>query len=90
MSEGEYTSESDYAVVYAGGPVASEMLKTILENAGFEAYLKDVTTGPILPAGSGNAGNGIKVVIPENEVEKARPIFEKFIAEEQDGDESDG
>jgi hypothetical protein len=66
--------------VFAGNNWETGLLKSILEDAGIETFLKDDLMGTINPwvTEAGGAG-AIKVFIPEMELEKAIPLVKEFL-----------
>lgn len=67
------------AVVFSGRPVDAGFVKSLLENAGIMAFLKDENMGTIAPwhAAPGGAG-AVKVVINQKDQEAAESIVDEF------------
>jgi hypothetical protein len=67
-------------VVYAGDIVNADLLKGILESKGISSYLQDEFLGREFPyiAAPGGAG-AVKVVVAEQDLERARPIVAEYI-----------
>ena len=72
-------TESNPVEIFAGTPVESGILKSILEDAGIMVFLLDDLMGSIAPwqVSAGGAG-AVKVVISSLDLERARPIVEEF------------
>jgi len=71
--------------VYAGSIWEAELLKSLLENAEIETFLRDENTGTLAPwyTAPGGAGS-VKVIVSSLDVEKARIIVEDFENNEKD------
>jgi hypothetical protein len=69
-------------VVYAGNIVDADLLKFVLENEGINSRLQDEILGKVFPyiAAPGGAG-AVKVIIAEDDLERARLIIEEYIRE---------
>jgi hypothetical protein len=65
--------------VYSGSIWEAELVKSLLESAEIEAFLKDENIGTIAPwyAAGGGAGS-VKVVVSSADYEAARKIVEEF------------
>lgn len=65
--------------IFSGTLWKAELLKSILEDAKIEAFLKDNIIGTTFPfqAAAGGA-NPIKVIISSADYEEAKPIVEEF------------
>ena len=66
--------ESEFTTVYAGRPVDTQILKTILEEAGLNVFLKDEIMGTMV-----KGAQAVEVVIPTDELAQAMPIVQQFI-----------
>jgi len=66
--------ESEFTTVYAGRPVDTHILKTILEEAGLNVFLKDEIMGTMV-----KGAQAVEVVIPTDELAPAMPIVQQFI-----------
>ncbi len=66
--------ESEFTTVYAGRPVDTHILKTILEEAGLNVFLKDEIMGTMV-----KGAQAVEVVIPTDELAQAMPIVQQFI-----------
>jgi|GEM_PF-2363764 hypothetical protein len=71
--------ESEFTTVYAGRPIDTHILKTVLELAGLNVFLKDEIMGTMV-----KGAQAVEVVIPTDEVEQAIPIVQQFIKEATD------
>jgi hypothetical protein len=67
--------ENDMIEIFAGTPWQAGMVKTMLEDNGIQAFLKDEILGTLYPwwAAPGGAGS-VKVEVPAVDYEKARVI----------------
>jgi hypothetical protein len=65
--------------VFAGTAVQAGMVKSLLENAEIEAYLKDEFIGTLHPwhASPGGAG-AVKLFVSSIDYEKARTVVEEY------------
>ena len=65
--------------VYSGSIWEAELVKSLLESAEIEAFLKDENIGTLAPwyAAGGGAGS-VKVVVSSADYEAARKIVEEF------------
>ena len=66
--------------VFAGTAMQASMVKSLLENAEIEAFLKDENIGTLNPwhAAPGGAG-AVKVFVSSMEYEKARHVVEDYV-----------
>ncbi len=65
--------------IFSGTMWEAEMIKSLLENAEIEAFLKDEFTGTLAPWYTAGGGAGsVKVVVSSLDFEKAREIVEEF------------
>ena len=65
--------------VYAGTAVQASMVKSLLENAEIEAYLKDEFTGVLYPWHTSPGGVGaVKVIVSSVDQEKARMVVDEY------------
>lgn len=76
--------KSELTTVYAGRPIDTHILKTILEEAGLDVFLKDEIMGTMV-----KGAQAVQVVIPTDQVEQAIPIVQQFIQEATDPVEDD-
>jgi hypothetical protein len=66
-------------VVFSGTIMQAELLKSMLEDAEIEAFLKDEFTGTLFPWFTAPGGTGsVKVVVSEEDLAKATPLVEEF------------
>ena len=72
-------TKSSPVTVFAGNPWETGLLKSILENEGIKVFLKDEALGTLAPWYAGPGGTAaIKVVISDVDLERARPVVERF------------
>jgi hypothetical protein len=72
-------STNPMVIVYTGGTADTALLRDLLVAAGIEAQLGDEVMGTMAPyIVSGGTMAAIKVVVPEERLEKARRIVEEF------------
>jgi hypothetical protein len=65
--------------VFAGTAVQATMVKSLLENAEIEAYLKDEFTGVLYPWHTSPGGVGaVKVIVSSVDLEKARMVVDEY------------
>jgi hypothetical protein len=77
-----------WVIVYTGGMADTALLRDLLVAAGIEAQLGDEVMGTMAPyVVSGGTGTmaAIKVVVPEERLEDARPIVAEFASPEGKG-----
>jgi hypothetical protein len=70
--------ESRPVQVFAGSAVQAQLLKSLLENAEIEAYLKDEFTGIITPFHSAGGTGAVKIFVSGEDRERARLVVEEF------------
>jgi hypothetical protein len=65
--------------VFAGTAVQATLVKSLLENAEIEAYLKDEFTGVLFPWYTSPGGVGaVKVFVSSMDQEKARMVVDAY------------
>jgi hypothetical protein len=65
--------------VFSGTIYEAEMVKSLLENADIETFLKDENIGTMAPWYSAPGGAGsVSVVVPSPDLEKAREIVAEY------------
>jgi len=65
--------------VFAGTAVQASMVKSLLENAEIEAYLKDEFTGVLYPWHTTPGGVGaVKVFVSSVDLEKAKMVVDEY------------
>jgi hypothetical protein len=65
--------------VFAGTAVQANLVKSLLENAEIEAYLKDEFTGVLTPWHNSPGGVGsVRVFVSSVDIEKARIVVDEF------------
>lgn len=65
--------------IYSGSPWEVELLKSLLENADIEAYLKDEIIGSTFPWNASPGGvNPIKVIVSSEYYEQALIVLQEF------------
>ena len=65
--------------VFAGTAVQASLVKSLLENAEIEAYLKDEFTGVLYPWHTTPGGVGaVKVFVSSLDYEKARIVVDEY------------
>ena len=65
--------------VFAGTAVQASLVKSLLENAEIEAYLKDEFTGVLYPWHTSPGGVGaVKVFVSSVDHEKARIVVDEY------------
>ena len=65
--------------VFFGTILEAEMVKSLLENAKIETFLKDENTGTLAPWYTASGGMGaVKVVVSSLDFEKAKIIVEEY------------
>lgn len=69
----------DPVEVFAGTAVQATLVKSLLENAEIEAYLKDEFTGILTPWHTAPGGVGaVKVFVSSEDYEKARIVVDEY------------
>lgn len=77
------SEENELIIVYSGNSIVTGFLKSILEAEGIKAFLKDEIMGTTAPAYAAPGGVGaVKIVIARRDIDKAKPIIERFVEEE--------
>ena len=66
----------DFSVVYSGASFQADLLKSLLEGKGIRAILEDEFLGRMVPYA---VPGGVKVLVANADVDKARRIVEDFI-----------
>lgn len=65
--------------IFAGKQWQVALVKSLLENANIEAYLKDEFTGTLAPwYTSAGGANCIKVLVAERDVDNAREVVKQY------------
>ena len=65
--------------IFAGTAVQANLVKSLLENAEIEAYLKDEFTGVLYPWHTSPGGVGaVKVLVSSVDQEKAKMVVEEY------------
>lgn len=65
--------------VFAGKSWEALLLKSLLENAGIQTFLKDDAIGTLAPWYAGPGGTAaVKVVIADSDLEQARQVVTDF------------
>jgi len=73
--------------VFAGTAVQATMVKSLLENAEIEAYLKDEFTGVLYPWHTSPGGVGaVKVYVSSNDRESAMEVVSEYERNRRDQD----
>ena len=66
-------------IVFAGTIWETEMVKSLLENAEIEAFLRDENTGTLAPWYTAGGGAGsVKVIVSNLDYDSAKAIVEEF------------
>lgn len=72
-------NEIEPAEVFAGTIMQCEMVKSLLENAEIEAYLKDEINGTMVPWVTSAGGiNSVKIVVSSVDFEKAMIVVDEY------------
>ena len=66
----------DFSVIYSGDSFQADLLKSLLESSGIQAVLEDEFLGRMVPYA---VPGGVKVIVPNAELDEAHRIVEKFI-----------
>ena len=74
--QGDQMAHPDFAIVYSGASFQADLLKSLLEGKGIRAILEDEFLGRIVPYA---VPGGVKVLVANADVDKARRIVEDFI-----------
>lgn len=72
--------ESDLVQIFAGTTLQAEMVKSLLQDSGIEAFLKDEHMGTMFPfhTAPGAAGS-VKVVVSNRQYEKAKTVVDDYL-----------
>ena len=71
--------ENNPVEVFAGTAVQATLVKSLLENAEIDAYLKDEFTGVLYPWHTSPGGVGaVKVVVSGVDYERARMVVDEY------------
>ncbi len=66
-------------IIFAGTIWEAELVKSLLENAEIEAFLRDENTGTMAPWYTAGGGAGsVKVVVSGADLETARCVVDEF------------
>lgn len=68
--------DENFSVIYSGNIVQVDFIKSVLEGSGIQCVLQDEYLGRMRPYA---VPGGIKVLVPNADVDKARRIVEDFI-----------
>ena len=68
--------DENFSVIYSGNIVQVDFIKSVLEGSGIQCVLQDEYLGRMRPYA---VPGGIKVLVPNADVDKARRIVEKFV-----------
>jgi hypothetical protein len=68
----------DFCVVYSGNIVQADILKSVMEGEGIDAFLEDEFIGMIAPYVSPGGAGAVKVLVPKNQLDRARAIVKDF------------
>ncbi len=68
--------DENFSVIYSGNIVQVGFIKSVLEGSGIQCVLQDEYLGRMRPYA---VPGGIKVLVPNADVDKARRIVEDFI-----------
>ncbi|MFY9154474.1 MAG: DUF2007-related protein [Prolixibacteraceae bacterium] len=70
-------------IVFEGNDWQAAMVKSLLENAEIEAFLKDEKMGVLAPwnVAAGGAGS-VKVIVSNLDLERAREVVDEFLKAE--------
>lgn len=67
--------------IFAGTAVQANLVKSLLENAEINAYLKDEFTGVLYPWHTSPGGVGaVKVLVSSADQEKARMVVDEYLS----------
>jgi len=71
--------DNDIIEVFAGNSIEAEIVRSLLEDSDIKTFLKDDNMGTIAPwhVSAGGAG-AVKVIINNNDYDKAKLIIEKY------------
>jgi hypothetical protein len=74
--------DNELIVVYAGSSIDAGFIKGLLEDVGIITFLKDEIMGSLAPWYVAPGGTGaVKVVIAKRDLDRAKPIIEKFLSD---------
>ncbi len=74
-------TNENLVVAFTGNRIEADVMKSLLDNARIPNFLKDEFIGGLTPWAITPGGVGaVKVLITEKDIERARPIVEKFLA----------
>jgi Putative prokaryotic signal transducing protein len=68
----------DFCVVYSGNIVQADILKSVMEGEGIEAFLEDEFIGMIAPYVSPGGTGAVKVLVAKSQLDRARAIVKDF------------
>lgn len=72
-------NESNPVEIYAGDIIEAGMVKSMLEDSGIKAYLKDEIMGTLGPWWTTPGGAGsVRVIVAQPDAEQARAIVEEY------------
>ncbi len=74
----EKNNENQPVVIFTGHAWESEMLVNILESEGIKAFINNEVVGTLFPFYSTPGMGAVKVVVSQNDAEKAKLLVEDF------------
>lgn len=76
------SEQNESIVIYAGTSIDAGFVKSLLEDASIGAFLKDEIMGTLAPWLVAPGGVGaVKVVVARRDLDRAKPIVQKFVDE---------
>jgi hypothetical protein len=72
------TKESRLIEIFAGTAWEAGLIKSLLENAKIQAFLKDEIRGTSSMVISGSGTGGVKILISDNDYQTAKTVMEDY------------
>jgi len=81
------SDDNQLVVIYSGNPLNTGLLKSMLEDNEITVYMKDEVMGTFFPwYGSPGGAGAIKILVEENDLERAESIVQDFLDGSADDD----
>ena len=74
-----FSDERSPVIIFAGNAWEAGLVKTLLEDAGIETFMKDEIRGTLAPWHVAPGGSGaVKIVVAKADVPKASEVVEEY------------
>jgi hypothetical protein len=72
------TVTPDFIEVFSGNWWSAGLVKSLLEDAGLEVFMKDEIRGASVISGFDPGSGGVKLLIPRNRYPEAKAVMEEY------------